>query len=112
MAYREPWSSRRPEHYRDRGDRRRHLTGRFQFAGGCVDPELHDGIRRLVGDVEPGPTRVDGKIARKGHTLRSISDDGEQVGGGIDAVSDDAVVAAVRDIEELARRVHDDLRRA
>src|SRR6516162_4153111 len=81
----------------------------FKFACLRVDLELHDGVALLVGDVKPLPARVDGEAAWKTDALRRETDQRERAGRGIDPIADDAVVAAVGGIEELAGRMDRDL---
>src|SRR6516162_8251430 len=100
----EPPSASAPKHYRDRCDGQCCLPSWVQFACLRVDLELHYGISLLVGDVEPLPTRVDGEVARKTVAFCGEGEHRERAGRGIDPIADDAVVAAVGGIEELARR--------
>ncbi len=107
-----PRSRPRREHDRHRRDRADHVPGRDKSPRGLVDPELDDGVSLLVGGVEPSTAWIDGKVAREVDARRGVADRRQQAAGRVDPEPRDAVVPAVRSVEELARGMDGDFRGA
>ena len=87
--------SRATEHDRHRCDRGGHLACRLQFSRLTVDHELDDRVALLVGDVQLSAAWIDGEGTREAHALRRVADHRKQACLEIDAIADDAVVAAI-----------------
>src|SRR5205085_11797536 len=81
-----------------------HRASRRQLAGGLIDPERDDGVALEVGRVEQAAGRIEGEEAR-GMALRRLPGYRREPSvRRIDAEGRDAVVPAVRHVDEIARR--------
>jgi len=79
------------------------MPGSRQRAACRIDPEDDDAIEVLVGDEQELPAGIDGKVARVLDPLGLVFGLGELARLGIDLITDDAVVPAVRAEQEPAR---------
>ena len=85
-----------------------HLVARRrQFAGLRVDAECHHAVRILIGDHGPRPRRIDAKAARHLDPITLIRNVCHVAGFWINGERHNAVLAAVRAEDELARRMND-----
>src|SRR5687767_1415597 len=79
------------------------VAGGLQPAGGLVDAEDDDRVGALMSHEEVGAGRVDPESAGRVSLGRLRLNERQTAGGRIDAEYRDAVVAAVRPIEERPR---------
>src|SRR5260370_336344 len=103
------WTRRsltRHECYRNRRRRLEYLAGRSQAACLWVNAENNNVIGLLIGCEQIRPRRVNRKIAWRLTLCRNVLYGREGTGGGINIKDGNAVVPAVRGIQELTCRMH------
>src|SRR2546427_540831 len=87
-----------------RAPRFHHLAGRRQLAGFLIDPESDDVVAFQVCRVEQLPGRIEGEKARRMALRRLPAHWRKHPARRIDTEGHDAVVPAVRYIDEITRR--------
>src|SRR5436309_3410346 len=85
---------------------------RRETAALLIDTKDDDGAGVLIAGDEKPPRRVDGKSARRLALRRGAAGGGQRALGRVDAENRDAVVTAVRRVEELPAGVGGELRPA
>src|SRR5947207_425614 len=95
-----------PDRYHFQADRHRDVYRTFsrpELARGSVDAEDDDAVRVLVGDQKKGAGRVDPEVAWRLDPVRLVAHVAQRARPRVDRENGDAIVAAVRAVEEFAR---------
>ena len=79
---------------------------RLKIAGLLVDPEDDYAVAALIGDKAEFARRIDIEVPRRLYTGSLVLDKRQRPFGRVDTIDSDAVVPAVRAVEEPAARVH------